>query len=97
MSCFKLNSLFSGQYRALPPSQTTTILLIISGSFNIADATLVIAPIAITYRGSFSEHFKALSIILSEAGELIGFFSKPIYFVEPLNTKLFFFKFYFFK
>ena len=47
------------------------------------------------YRGSSSEHFKALSMILSAAGELIGVFSKPTYFVEPLKTKLFFLKFIF--
>jgi len=51
---------------------------------------------AITYRGSSSVHFKALSMILSAAGEQIGFFSKPTYFVDPLKTKSFFLKFIFF-
>jgi hypothetical protein len=52
MSCIRLNSAFFlndlGQSRTFPPSQTTTIRSMISGAFSSAEATLLIAPMAMT-------------------------------------------------
>ena len=51
MSWARLNSLFLGQVRAWPPSQTMTTLSRMEGSSSRAEATLVMAPMATTYRG----------------------------------------------
>ena len=47
ISCLKLYSKLSLYPYSFPPNQITSILLIIAGSFCIASAILVIAPIAI--------------------------------------------------
>lgn len=64
MSCLKLNSLLSLVKKVFPPNHTIFILLIISGAFSIAKATLVIAPIASIVVLSF---LFAISIIFSTA------------------------------
>ena len=47
-SCPRLNSRLSVQWYALPPSHTMTIRSRMSGLSKMAEATFVIAPIAIT-------------------------------------------------
>ena len=49
ISCLKLNSLLSLFKKLFPPSQIISILSIIFGSFFIANAMVVIAPIAKIY------------------------------------------------
>ena len=65
ISCLKLYSKLSLYPNSLPPSHIISILFIILGSFFIARATFVIAPIANIYVFLF---FKAISIILLTAG-----------------------------
>ena len=64
ISCLKLNSLLCLVKKLFPPSQIISILSIICGSFSIANAMFVIAPIAKIYVLAF---LFAISIILFTA------------------------------
>ena len=86
-SCFKLKSYEWGQYSAFPPNQITTTFSFIEGSFIKADATLLIAPIAITYKGLSAEPSWAFFINSSTAGASITFLAEPTYSLTPLKTK----------
>ena len=62
------------------------MLSFISGAFNNAEATLLMAPIAIIYSGSSGLLSFDFFIISSTAGASTTFFSDPMYCFTPLKT-----------